>query len=283
MIPKRKELESIFNDEKLAVEFLVANNILPHIPQCPEDGYSMTQISAIKFKCKKKTHRKIYSSLSESKLRNLHIKFSDFVYLMHMWICEVSIKSLLKLTRHGSDTIHRAFKLFRRSVSSVIESSAIKIGGPNIYVQLDESKFGKRKYNRGHRVEGVWVFGGVEVTEERKMFAVVVEKRDGETLNELILKHVLPGSIVITDGWKGYNLFKSNLKFSHHWVNHSISFVNSDGLHTNHIEGTWNGTKIKIKPQSRVKGKMQGYLFEFIWRRQNNDKLWNAFLMALQP
>ena len=37
-----------------------------------------------------------------------------------------------------------------------------KIGGPAKTVQIDESKFGKRKYHRGHKVEGQWVFGGIE-------------------------------------------------------------------------------------------------------------------------
>ncbi|KAG1435618.1 hypothetical protein G6F56_013903 [Rhizopus delemar] len=37
------------------------------------------------------------------------------------------------------------------------------LGGPGVdHVQIDESKFGKRKYHRGHRVEGVWVLGLVE-------------------------------------------------------------------------------------------------------------------------
>ena len=39
-----------------------------------------------------------------------------------------------------------------------------KIGGPGIVVELDESKFGKRKDNRGKKVKGAWVFGGVERT-----------------------------------------------------------------------------------------------------------------------
>ena len=30
----------------------------------------------------------------------------------------------------------------------------MKIGGENKRVQIDESKIGKRKYHRGHRIEG---------------------------------------------------------------------------------------------------------------------------------
>jgi hypothetical protein len=37
-----------------------------------------------------------------------------------------------------------------------------KIGGPGTIVEMDESKFGKRKYNRGRRVVGKWVLGKIE-------------------------------------------------------------------------------------------------------------------------
>lgn len=36
--------------------------------------------------------------------------------------------------------------------------------GSRIELQIDESKFGKRKYNRGHHVDGVWVIGEGEKT-----------------------------------------------------------------------------------------------------------------------
>ena len=42
------------------------------------------------------------------------------------------------------------------------------IGGNGIEVERNESKFSKRKYYRGHRVEGQWVFGGHEKYNKKK-------------------------------------------------------------------------------------------------------------------
>lgn len=53
-----------------------------------------------------------------------------------------------------------------------------QIGGEGKTVEIDESKFGRRKYWRGHRVDGCWVFGGIE-RESGKIFMEVVEKRYG--------------------------------------------------------------------------------------------------------
>lgn len=106
-------------------------------------------------------------------------------------------------------------------------------------MEIDESKFGKRKYHTGHRVEGVWVVGGVERTAERKCFLVTVQNRNKETLNAIITKFVKPGSIVRTDGWGGYvdipRLHNGSL--IHEVVNHSEEFVTASGVHTNTIEG----------------------------------------------
>ena len=70
-----------------------------------------------------------------------------------------------------------------------LDLAAAPIGGEGIIVEIDESKFGKRKYNRGHRVEGVWVVGGVEITPERRMFAVSVQDRSADTLRDIIQEH----------------------------------------------------------------------------------------------
>lgn len=50
-----------------------------------------------------------------------------------------------------------------------------KIGGVGVEEEIDEKKFGKMKYHRGHLVEGQWVFGGVE-RGSNKCFLVSVKK-----------------------------------------------------------------------------------------------------------
>ena len=57
---------------------------------------------------------------------------------------------------------------------AMFENSA-KIGGEGKVVEIDESKFGKRKYHRGHHVEGQWMFGSIE-NDSRRSFLIAVEK-----------------------------------------------------------------------------------------------------------
>lgn len=70
----------------------------------------------------------------------------------------------------GSDHTRVDWKNFAREVClCILKQDSERIGGPGKHVEIDESKFGKRKYHRGKRVDGVWVFGGIE-RESKKCF-----------------------------------------------------------------------------------------------------------------
>ena len=72
--------------------------------------------------------------------------------------------------------------MFCREVClTTIENKREKIGGKGKTVQIDDSKVGKRKYHRGHHVEGQWVFSGIE-QDSRKCFIETVEDRSQKTL-----------------------------------------------------------------------------------------------------
>ena len=152
-----------------------------------------------------------------------------------------------------------------------------KIGGPGKLVQIDESKIGKRKYHRGHVVEGQWVFGGIE-EDSRKSFIETVENRTEETLLNLIKEWVAPGTVIVSDGWKAYaNLGKHG--YIHKTVNHSIEFVNKEGFHMNKIEGHWWQMKAKLPTHGRKKEHYSSYLAEFKWRYvHRGEDLWRVFL-----
>jgi len=106
-------------------------------------------------------------------------------------------------------------------------------------VEIDESKFGKRKYHRGHRVEGAWVFGGYE-RGSGKVFMFVVEDRTAKTLTEMIERFIKPGTTIYSDCWKGYVGLDDHPDYEHLQVNHSIHFKDPEtGVHTNAIESSW--------------------------------------------
>ncbi|KAG1532747.1 hypothetical protein G6F47_013701 [Rhizopus delemar] len=76
-----------------------------------------------------------------------------------------------------------------------VQVGGVGSDGQPIVVEIDESKFGKRKYNKGKRVDGVWVVGGVERTPERKMFLLTVPNRNQNTLKLIIDTFVKDGNI----------------------------------------------------------------------------------------
>ena len=92
----------------------------------------------------------------------------------------------------------------REAMAVYLEDNSQKIGGPDKTVEIDESKFGKRKYHRGHRVQGQWIFGGVERGTGRSFF-VPVRNRTKATLTAIILAWVEPGTTIISNCWAAYN------------------------------------------------------------------------------
>jgi len=135
--------------------------------------------------------------------------------------------------------------MFRDLVAASMDVEDGHIGGEGIIVEIDETKMGKRKYNRGHRVDGVWVVGGVERTPERRVFLVAVENRNAETMREVLARHIKERSIIYTDMWREYSWINDSDRYQHHTVNHSIHFRDlQTGGHTNTIEGTWSGLKL---------------------------------------
>ncbi|PSN54556.1 hypothetical protein C0J52_07111 [Blattella germanica] len=84
-----------------------------------------------------------------------------------------------------------------------------KIGGPGHIVEIDESKFGKRKCLKGKRVAGEWIFGGVD-RGTKEIFIASVDNRKATTLFPVIQSRILPGTTIYSDCWSVYKKLQEN-------------------------------------------------------------------------
>jgi transposase-like protein len=169
---------------------------------------------------------------------------------------------------------------FCRDICSIalLNEGNIKIGGDEKIVEIDESKFGKRKYNKGKRVEGQWVFGGIE-RDSNKMFMVSVPNRTKETLFEILEKYVEKGTTIYSDCWSAYQTDElEKYGWKHGTVNHSKYFKDPEtGVHTNTIESNWRSTKASLPQYGTVKDLYNSYFSEYMWRRRFVSNDCNAF------
>ena len=283
-VPPISNLLHIFFDETYCKEWLLQNNLLYNERECsvcssPMKYYELSEF----FRCTKKHCGRKLQLRSGSFFQNSRVNCCKIMLIGYLWLLKTSVVSTSIQVGVCKQTIIDYFRYFRELVASdpVFEDNVI--GGEGVVVELDESKIGKRKYNRGHVVEGVWLLGGVERTSARRTFFVPVQERNAETLLSIISSHVAPGSIIHTDMWRGYSLLNEELGLEHHFVNHSRWFVDPDsGVHTNTIEGTWNGIKLSIRPQGRIREGIEERIAEFQWRRIHSNNLWLSLLNLLR-
>jgi hypothetical protein len=282
MIPAYDSLANILIDESECLRFLMGRGIFYEVNECQDCGSEVTLNGNI-YQCKRKKCRKKKSLLKGTVFANSKLPCNKILQIAYLFLAECKHKSIATTTDFSKPTITKFLVCFRQMVSCALDTDDMVIGGQGVVVEVDESKFGKRKYHRGHHVKGVWVIGGVKRTNERLMFAKVVDRRDAQTLIDVISRNVAEGSIVPTDMWRGYAQLEDLLNIQHRTVNHSQHFVNpEDGTHTNSIEGTWNGIKLKVSPRNRTREDMEGHLLEFIWRRKHAADLWDNFIDVLR-
>ena len=159
----------------------------------------------------------------------------------------------------------------REICSNYVQDHLAPIGGRGKIVEIDESLFFKTKYNRGRRREKNWVFGGCERGNSKNCFFVCVENRNRHTLIPLIKKHILPGSVIVSDEWAAYNGISSVAGFDYvHWkVNHSLNFVNpsNQDAHTQTIESCWGRLKKVYRIRNGTSNQLfSSYMNQFIFQ-----------------
>jgi hypothetical protein len=74
------------------------------------------------------------------------------LFLAYHWLAGGTRDYMCIVGGFAKQTVTDFFGHLRQLAADSLEEHDCIIGGEGIRVELDESKFGKRKYNRGHRV-----------------------------------------------------------------------------------------------------------------------------------
>ena len=280
-LPTGRDIHVLVETESATVEFLMQRGIIPREIACNICESSTTfYLERKQFRCKRTSCRKSQSCMTGTFFASHKTPTNKILEAAYFWLAKANNTQIETYTGIANTTVTSLVRYFRELIADSLDEVDLVIGGPGIVVEVDETKMGKRKYNRGHRVEGVWVLVGVERTSERKIFLRILPDRSAHTLNEMILQHVAGGSTIITDCWRGYNSLVS-LGYTHMTVNHSTTFRDEvTGACTNTVEGTNNAIKMSIHPRQRTI-ECEDNLWEFIWRRTHQGNLWEAFVQAL--
>lgn len=277
---------ALFPNEIECIRKLVEYGVFHKHVACPScNGQMELHLSDAKkvFRCPRLAcdHREL-SYRHGSLFLGSMLKTRDIMRIARCWLKGESRNMAVSSTSLNPKTITIWYSAFRELVSCDLRNNNVQIGGAGIIVEVDETLLGRRKFNRGHHVEGAWVVVGIERTPQRRAFCSVVERRDASHLQSVIQKNVCRGSIVYTDEWRGYIGIRESCEVEHRTVNHSRHFKDPvTGICTNTVEGLNRALKSTVPPQNRNNRFAQQFLDQFIWKRLFKNTLCQSFIEML--
>ncbi len=160
--------------------------------------------------------------------------------------------------------------------------------GDRIIVEIDESHFFKRKYNRGRMLGNHWVFGGIQ-RNSGECFLVEVPDRTRQTLETEIQQYIAPGTRIIHDGWASYAEIHNipGQDYDHDTIIHDTNFVDpaDPEIHTQNIENCWGRVKRTLRAQCGTsQAQFHSQLHEFMFRNKHRvakHNMLSAFILAV--
>ncbi len=278
----RHLLES-FPNEQSCIEYLEFRRWNGTVTSPFVEGYGAWKCKGGKYRCKKT--RKYFTVKTGSVFEKTKIPLRDwFVAMWHLThykkgISSIALAGELGVTQKTAWFMaHKIRRLFEMESEEVLEDQGI--------YELDEACFGGLQANRhidkkipnaqgGHGADKTWVFGMIQRNGLLKAFPMPA--RDGEFAQAIIRRTIAPGSVIITDAWKGYSGLNDEY---HHYIvkdGNKISQKYNPEVHTNHIEGAWGSFKRGYNGIYNwwSKKHLKFYLDEFVYRY--NTRKMNTF------
>jgi hypothetical protein len=139
-----------------------------------------------------------------------------------------------------------------------------KIRGQGSVVEVDEMKFGKRKYNVGRIVEGSWLVGIIDHdANELRVEICPSNIRDANIFLRIINDHVEKATTTVNDCWMAYSSFTAD-GFNHLTVCDKYNFIDpATYANTQKIESSWRPLRSRLSFKGVDKDNLADHLGEY--------------------
>lgn len=274
-------LYSRLEDEKSTNEFLASVGLIDNKKDCPSCKTPMNYVKSAKdidkYNWKCICNKKI-SIRSSSHFSGSRLKLSTIIKILYKVADGNEILNISNNLMVNRKVVSGWVRLFREASAEYIIDNNEMLGGIDedgkpITVEIDESLFFRRKYNRGRIIDGTWYVAGIE-RGSSKCFIIPTIRRNKVAMKEIIDSHILPGTNIVTDEWKAYKAaikelnIENGIIFSHDRINHTYFFVDprDPRIHTQTIEGFFSRSKYYLRKKNGInKNEQYLYLLEFLW------------------
>ena len=286
----------VLKDSETCIEWLMEQELLPRSRNCPKCKKEMKLEIGIhgwgRFRCRKKhsSGGPVERQLTQNTLfEGAKITSMKAVLLIYAFATKMSFDQAIRETslegeQTSSETVTDWYSYCRETCMDTLDCKYDEgeIGGEGHIVEIDECKIGRRKYNKGRMIDGHWILGMIDREGGFRLEICPNNKRDRATLEELIKKHVAPGTTIMTDCWRGYDGLNQQ-GFEHFTVNHKYHFVNPEtGANTQMIESNWRPLRKRLSRGGVKDEQLAMHMCEFLWRKDMVDQKMDAFIGMLQ-
>ena len=294
--PDIKMTEVLNLTQSSAVNLMILYGIIQESTICPVcSSVVILNMENFIFRCSKRTVRSAGCNFKKMAFSGSFFSYSKLPFpkifqIVYLWFLKVP----QELTSYELEVESGTLSFWNTKIRMVATLSYINdesqvVGGEDKIVEIDECLLARRKNRRGRQLAGEsrWLVGGIE-RDSNKCFFQFVDSRDRDTLDEIIVRSVAPGSTIITDGWAAYSGIDTRYpdrNYNHLVVNHTDNFVDPDtGAHTNGIEGFWSVLKRYLRKSGSNRGSERCQLlkiFELLYRRSHRTQTFNQIILDL--
>lgn len=184
------------SDNEKAINFAFSNHLLKGFQRCKK-GRCRSRMRIVMdssradgrvWRCKNSRCGSKRSIREGSFFDKSHLSISKILLFIYLWCKDCNNKFLKEELEIDQKTSVDWNRFCRDICVFYYENQPVsteQIGGLGKTVEIDESVFSKRKYNRGRLVRETWVFGGVDRDDSSELFVEIVSDRTTRTLLEV--------------------------------------------------------------------------------------------------